>query len=130
MVPICKKIRSKSISISRKIIINTYLVWEDHSILLWVVFFLNNKIIIVWGRQTHPQLPADGSVTVKVTFPISFTNTSYNICHSFIADAGSTARTRIRGVGNYKTSSIDVYFWSESYTTGTNGKFSYHIIGF
>ena len=44
---------------------------------------INNKIIIVWGRQTHPQLPADGSVTVKVTFPISFTNTSYNICHSF-----------------------------------------------
>ena len=97
--------------------------------MLYVLVF-NNKIIIVWGRQTHPQLPAETSVTVNVTFPISFTNISYNICHSFITDAISTARTRITGVANYKTSSIDVYFWSEFYTTGTKGKFSYHIIGF
>ena len=70
MVPICKKIRSKSISISRKIIIITYLVWEGHSILLWVVFFLNNGFIICFFKRI-----ANGIIQ----YPISFTTVAIPI---------------------------------------------------
>ena len=70
-----------------------------------MVFFLNNKIIIVWGRQTHPQLPADGGVTVKVTFPISF-----RYCQRFASTAAYDANAAAYiGLRYYGLSSITTY---------------------
>lgn len=72
MVPICKKIRPKSISISRKIINKTYIVWKDHSILAPSGLFLNNTVTIQWGRTSSATLAAYNYTIFSITLPIVY----------------------------------------------------------
>lgn len=106
MVPICKKIRSKSISISRKIIINTYLVWEDHSILLWVVFFLNNGLVLQWYRDsTATRIAAETVISKVINLPISINRNVIGIATFYYGSEDNWARSEISFATTTKTTS-------------------------
>ena len=91
---------------------------------------INNGIIFIWGRQSHPKMSSNKLYDITITFPVSFTEITYNIVTSFIVDAGHTFYLRQTGVDLYTVSSINIYFWSTNHALDGEGKISYHIIGY
>lgn len=93
------------------------------------VWVISNKILIQWGRATHPKVSANASSANDVNLPTSFTQTNYSVAIAMIIDAGYTFYLRQYQMTKYK-SKTSYYWYSKDVTTLNTGQFQWIAIGY